>query len=124
MRAATSTLIFVFALAALMLPAAPALADRIDGNWCFRDGRSMSIDGPAIVTPGGTAMTGDYDRHGFRYVVPAGEADARAQVDMVQFDDNTIQVTTSGGGPFTHYFRVSSNSLSIAAQDRLSAVSL
>ena len=50
MRAATSTLLFVFALAALMLPAAPALADRIDGNWCFRDGRSMSIDGLGIDT--------------------------------------------------------------------------
>lgn len=100
MRVATSTLLFVIAVTALMLPAAPALADRIDGNWCFRDGRSMSIDGPAIVTPGGTRMTGDYDRHGFRYVVPAGEADGGAEVDMVQFDDNTIQVTTTPvGGP-------------------------
>ena len=80
---------------ALLLPASPALADRIDGNWCFTDGRHMSIDGPAIVTPGGTRMTGDYDRHGFRYVVPAGEADAGAQVDMTQFDDYTVQVTTT-----------------------------
>ena len=85
-------------MAAQLLTAAPALADRIDGNWCFTDGRHMSIDGPSIVTPGGTAMTGDYDRHGFRYVVPAAEADAGAQVDMIQFDEYTIQVTTTPGG--------------------------
>ncbi|MBE9554886.1 MAG: hypothetical protein IMF05_15590 [Proteobacteria bacterium] len=87
-------------MASLLLPASPALADRIDGNWCYTDGRHISIDGPAIVTPGGTAMTGDYDRHGFTYVAPAGEADAGAQIDMIQFDDYTIQVTTTppGGG--------------------------
>ena len=85
-------------MAALLLPAAPALADKIDGNWCFTDSRHMSIDGPAIVTPGGTSMTGEYDRHGFRYVVPAGEADAGAQVDMIQHDDYTIQVTTTPAG--------------------------
>ena len=82
-------------LAALSLTVAPARADQIDGNWCFTDGRHLTIDGPAIITPGGTSMTGDYDRHGFRYVVPAGEADAGAQVDMVQFDDYTVQVTTT-----------------------------
>jgi hypothetical protein len=85
-------------MAASLLPAKPALADRIDGNWCYTDGRHLSIDGPAIITPGGTSMTGEYDRHGFRYVVPEGEADAGAQVDMIQFDDYTIQVTTTQPG--------------------------
>jgi hypothetical protein len=79
----------------LLLAPAPALADRIDGYWCFTAGRHLSIDGPAIVTSGGTSMTGDYNRHGFRYVAPAGEADAGAQIDMIQFDDDTIQVTTT-----------------------------
>ena len=95
-------------MAALLLPAAPALADKIDGNWCFTDSRHMSIDGPAIVTPGGTSMTGEYDRHGFRYVVPAGEADAGAEVDMIQYDDYTIQVTTTpadGGGARTETWK-------------------
>lgn len=87
-----STLAFVAAL----LAASPARADRIDGNWCLGV-RHMSIDGPKIVTPGGTKMTGDYDRHGFRYTAPAGEADAGAQVDMVQYDDYTIQVVTTPG---------------------------
>jgi hypothetical protein len=89
-------LVAVLAMGVLLL-SAPALADRIDGNWCYKT-RTMSIDGPNIVTPGGTRMTGLYDRHGFRYVVPAGEADAGSQVDMVQFDEYTIQVTTIPGG--------------------------
>lgn len=93
----TRSLLYIAAIFAFLLPAAPALADKIDGNWCFTDGRHMSIDGPNIVTPGGTRMTGEYDRHGFRYVVPPGEADAGAQVDMVQFDEYTIQVTTTPG---------------------------
>ena len=95
-------------MAALLLTAGPALADKIDGNWCFTDSRHMSIDGPAIVTPGGTAITGEYDRHGFRYVVPTGEADAGAEVDMIQHDDYTIQVTTSpasGGGARTEIWK-------------------
>ena len=101
MRTMISLLFLATVIAAfLLLPVAPALADRIDGNWCLTAGRHLSIDGPAIVTPGGTSMTGDYDRHGFRYVAPAGEADAGAQVDMMQFDDDTIQVvTTPPGGP-------------------------
>ena len=85
--------LFAIALAAALLPSTPALADRIDGNWCYKT-RAMSIDGPNIVTPGGVKMTGDYDRHGFQYTVPAGEPDAGAAVDMIQYDDNTIQVTT------------------------------
>lgn len=94
MRAAT--VIAFIAIMAVLLPASTARADRIDGNWCYKD-RHMSIDGPTIVTPGGTRMKGFYDRHGFRYTVPAGEPDAGARVDMVQFNEQTVQVTTSGG---------------------------
>ena len=60
----------------------PALADAIDGHWCRADGKRMTIDGPAIVTPGGQKTTGDYDRHAFSYVVPAGEAGAGVKVSI------------------------------------------
>ena len=96
MRAATATILIAIAAALVLMPASPARADRIDGNWCYKS-RHMSIDGPAIVTPGGTQMIGLYDRHGFRYTVPGGEPDAGAEVDMVQLNDQTIQVTTTGG---------------------------
>ena len=59
-----------------------AMADAIDGEWC-RSGRSFKIDGPDIVTYGGTRMVGEYDRHGFRYTVPASEPEAGALIIMV-----------------------------------------
>ena len=53
--------IAAFVFAAVWLAAAPdARADAIDGMWC-QGSRSMQIDGPAIVTPGGISMTGEYD---------------------------------------------------------------
>ena len=58
---------------AFFLSASGARADAIDGNWCAADGRTFSIEGPKILTPGGTATTGDYTRHSFAYVVPSGE---------------------------------------------------
>jgi len=95
MRAAAVTALI--AIAALLMPASPARADRIDGNWCYKD-RHMSINGPTIVTPGGTRMKGLYDRHGFQYTVPDGEPDAGAMVNMIQFNEQTIQVMTVEGG--------------------------
>ena len=67
---------------ALLLAAQPARADAIDGDWCRADGKRMSIRGPAIVTPGGKQIQGDYDRHFFSYVVPAGEAGAGNKVSI------------------------------------------
>ena len=69
-------------LAAAILSIAPAAwADAIDGAWCHDDLR-LTINGPAIVTPGGTKMMGDYSRHAFSYVVPAGEPNAGRTVWM------------------------------------------
>jgi len=76
----------------LVIGPATARADQIDGHWCFTDGRSLSIRGSEIITPGGTKMLGDYDRHGFAYVVPAGEKGAGDQVLMRQQDHYTVHV--------------------------------
>jgi hypothetical protein len=43
----------------------------------------MTIQGPDIVTPGGARIKGQYDRHGFDYVVPAGEAGSGESVAIV-----------------------------------------
>ena len=51
------------AAAACLVGAGGARADAIDGNWCGPDGRTLTIEGPRITTPGGTAMRGDHDRH-------------------------------------------------------------
>src|ERR1700738_1993314 len=58
-------------------------ADAIDGDWCKADGKRMKIRGPEIVTPGGNQTRGDYTRHSFSYVVPAGEPGAGEIVSII-----------------------------------------
>ena len=85
---------------ALMFCVVPAHADAIDGQWCDKQGRTLEIDGAKIVTPGGTHMTGDYDRHAFRYVAPAGETEAGQTVEMVLLGDDDLDRTTGpAAGP-------------------------
>jgi hypothetical protein len=82
------------ALLSIVLLAAgltPAHADAIDGEWC-REGRHFVIEGPRIVTYGGTRMTGDYDRHGFRYTVPAHEPEAGTEIVMQLHSETTLEL--------------------------------
>lgn len=87
----------VAVLAALGVAPGSARADAIDGRWCHGDGRSFSIEGPQIVTPGGQAITGDYDRHAFAYVVPPREPGAGGQVSMNLLDDDHVSVRAGDG---------------------------
>ena len=87
-------LIFALSTGFGLLNVTPALADAIDGNWCFTDGRHFSIDGPDIVTPAGTPTVGEYGRHSFLYTVPGNEAGAGKLVAMRLLDENTIQLAT------------------------------
>jgi hypothetical protein len=81
------------AVLGLMLVAAPAFADAIDGDWCHQSsGRRISIRGPQVVTPGGKHMEGDYSRHGFIYVVPAPEPGSGKTVYMQLLDEDTVHV--------------------------------
>lgn len=77
--------------AALLVPG-PALADAIDGNWCHADGRRLTIKGPQLTTPAGAEIDGDYDRHGFAYVVPAAEPDAGATISMVLLSETEMRM--------------------------------
>ena len=86
------------AIGLLLTAGSTARADAIDGNWCAPDGKVMSIEGPRIVTPGGTALNGDYRRHDFAYVVPAGEPAGGSEVRLVLLDEDTVRMTT-GPGP-------------------------
>ena len=83
MKAGQLALVPSLAGIALLFSAATSRADVIDGNWCHADGRRLSIRGPQIVTPGGIRMQGDYTRHSFVYVVPAGEPGAGETVFML-----------------------------------------
>ena len=88
----------LFALVLFAALSDDAQADAIDGDWCFKDGRTFSIRGPQIVTPKGTAMTGDYDRHAFVYVVPPNEPNAGQTVEMVLLNDDDLTLTTGPAG--------------------------
>lgn len=77
--------------AASLAVSSPARADAIDGEWC-REGRHFLIEGPRIVTYGGTRMTGDYDRHGFRYTAPASEPEAGTEIVMVLHSETTLEL--------------------------------
>ena len=79
----------------------PASADAIDGDWCL-GAANLHIQGPAIRTPGGKDITGDYGRHAFRYQAPAGDQDAGAEVLMRLLNEDTMELmrrTGSGDGP-------------------------
>jgi hypothetical protein len=59
----------LLALATLGLSSRPAFADAIDGDWCAPEGgKSLSIAGSTIRTPGGKEIKGIYGRHDFQYV--------------------------------------------------------
>jgi hypothetical protein len=84
-----------------------ARADVIDGAWCRDPGQRLTIDGPSIVTPGGTATRGAYSRHFFSYVVPAGEAGAGGTVEMRLLNEDTMQRRTGPAAPIETWRRCS-----------------
>jgi len=65
-------LIFLVA-AATLLQTGVGHADAIDGDWCSTDGMRMSIRAEKITIPSGKQIQGNYSRHAFDYVIPAGE---------------------------------------------------
>lgn len=84
--------------AMFLLATAPmAHADAIDGNWCHPEGGNFEIQGPEILTPGGTRMVGDYTRHTFRYVSPDSEPAAGRTINMALIDDETLHLLVEGG---------------------------
>ena len=97
--------IVITALAALLTQTAPALADAIDGDWCHANGKRMSIRGPAIVTPGGKETQGDYSRHFFSYVIPAGEAGAGNKVSITLLGEYLAHAREGDGGPVQEWRR-------------------
>lgn len=94
-------------VAALCLSATGAQADAIDGHWCRADGKRMSIRGPEIVTPGGTQMRGNYDRHFFSYVIPAGEPDAGNTMSITLLGEYLAHARAGADAPVVEWRRCS-----------------
>ena len=78
----------------IIIAAGPAQADGLDGIWCSPDGRRITVDGLAVVSPGGQPATGVYGTVDFSFPVPEGEPDAGAVIWMKLVDENTARVST------------------------------
>jgi hypothetical protein len=46
-------------------------------------------------------MTGEYNRHGIRHVVPANEQGAGTQIVMVLLNEETVHLTRGNSAPET-----------------------
>jgi len=80
----------LLAVCLLFLSTGQGRADAIDGNWCNESGMSVQIDGPAIITPGGKSMTGEYSRHGFTYIAPENEEYSGKTLRMTIYSDDDM----------------------------------
>lgn len=81
------------AIIILVAATQPALADQIDGNWCSPDGQSISVDGPNVVTPGGSKISANYDRHHVDFQIPEGEPHSGDRFSADQLNDDQISVS-------------------------------
>jgi len=79
----SSCLRIVLIAAGMLLQMGVGHADAIDGDWCTANGKRMSILGEKITTPGGNRINGNYSRHAFDYVVPAGENGSGEIVNII-----------------------------------------
>ncbi len=92
----------LMAAVAAILTAPAARADVIDGAWCHDRLGRMVIQGKSILTPGGTRTEGDYSRHTFRYVVPAGDPQAGLTIAMLLLNEETMRVRTGAAEETWH----------------------
>jgi hypothetical protein len=75
-----------------------ARADAIDGDWCAPEGgKSLSIQGSGIRTPGGKQITGHYGRHSFSYIAPEGDPEPGVAIDMQLMGETRVRVMVRGG---------------------------
>ena len=77
------------AMAWLALLATQANAQGIDGEWCRME-RSFKIQGPSILTYGGSQVTGENEQNAFRYFAPANEPESGTEIFMILRSEQTL----------------------------------
>ena len=102
----SSRLLTVLVVGGLLLQTGVSHADAIDGDWCSANGKRMSILGEKITTPGGNRINGNYSRHAFDYVVPAGESGSGEIVNII-LRSEYLAISRQGpaDGPATEWRR-------------------
>lgn len=97
MRGSQKIMAAIITIAGVSATAVPALADSIDGDWCSADGKHLNIEGPRIMIPSGAEISGQYDRHHFRYAGPAGDPEAGETIDMQVLSDEEMWLQRTMG---------------------------
>ena len=77
----------------------PAHADALDGDWCNQQDGKLTIDGSTIFTPGGAKTTGEYGRHRFEYLAPAGDWNSGKRIVIQQLSDQVMELSVGDGLP-------------------------
>ena len=77
----------------------PALADRLDGDWCNFDDGKLTIEGSVILTPWGNQVEGTYGRHRFEYTAPAKDWHGGKTIVIQQYGDDLMELSVDGGQP-------------------------
>jgi len=98
----TKSVLFLSGLMLFASAAFPAYADQIDGRWCNK-GRQVTIESPAIITPSGKRVNGEFDRHSFSYTIPAGEKYAGEKGEFEVQHDDLVHFTRSGSSQFEEW---------------------
>ena len=91
----SARLLILLVATGLLLQTGVGHADAIDGDWCSTDGMRMSIHGEKITIPSGKQIQGNYSRHAFDYVVPAGKT-AQVMSSVFSYGESILRYRTKG----------------------------
>jgi len=80
---------------AAMLFSMPAQAHQIDGQWCGPDGKTITINGPKIITPSGKQIEGSYARNRFMYTGPDDDPEMDQDIFLYMQNNGLMQVIRS-----------------------------
>jgi hypothetical protein len=75
------------------LAVAASLSGEINGRWCDASGRSFTIDGEQIMTPGGQHATGRFSSNAFVHEGPREQPPFDKKAAMIVTGDDEIGIT-------------------------------
>jgi hypothetical protein len=98
----TKSVFVIPALLAGLFMTTPLEAHQIDGRWCNK-GRQVTIESPIIITPSGKKIFGEFNRHEFKYEIPAGDSHAGETGHFAAQHDTLAHFTRSGSSQFEEW---------------------
>ena len=80
------------AMSVVVFCVGPVWADSLDGDWCNPTDGKLTIDGATIITPTGHSVKGNYGRHRFDYIAPAGDWQAGKSIVIQQYNEQLMEL--------------------------------